>query len=120
MVTDGKGKPAAIAAPDLHVLRQAAADGPFRPTLPPRATAIVCGRSTIVPAEHDDEVLALGIPFFIAEIGRNGRLAALELSGGRFRYRFIKGALKPNEVPLLQQRLDLFQDRSQRRPQDRP
>jgi hypothetical protein len=113
MRPDPSGKIITEAAPDLHVLQGAAGAGAFQPELPAGTQAIMCGRDSIIPAEHDDEVLALGLPLFIAEQDEEGRLAALEISEGQYRFRFLHGALRPGEVPLLQARLDLFQARSQ-------
>ena len=84
------------------------------PSLPARAQAIICYRNTIVPAENDDEVIALGMPLILAQADEEGRIATLEISGGQYRLRFIKGALNSGEQASVQSKLNLFQDRSQR------
>jgi hypothetical protein len=104
-----------VRMPGLHVLEGTASPGPFRPDLPHGASAIMCGRSSIVPAEHDDEVVGLGVPLIIVEAtnGATGRLATLEIVDGRYRFRFIEGQAQPSEEAPIQQRLDQFQTRSQ-------
>lgn len=116
LVKGESGKPVVRAAPDLHVLLGAAAEGPFKPSLPPRTEAILCYRNTIVPAEHDDEVLALGLPLMLRESGEKGRIAYLEMVEGRFQYRFEKGDLSSEEQGFLQERINRFQNRSQTGP----
>jgi hypothetical protein len=114
MVKDELGKLVVLSAPELHVLRGAAAEGAFAPSLPPRSQTIICYRNTVVPAANDDEVLALGMPLILAQAGEEGRIATLEISAGQYRLRFIKGTLMPGEQASVQSKLNLFQDRSQR------
>jgi hypothetical protein len=114
MVKDESGKLVVLNAPDLHVLRGAAAEGAFAPSLPPSSQAIICYRNTVVPAANDDEVLALGMPLILSQAGEEGRITTLEISSGQYRLRFIKGTLKPSEQASVQSKLNLFQDRSQR------
>jgi hypothetical protein len=68
---------------DLHVLTQTASAAQFAPALPSGAQAIVCVRNSIIPAAHDDKVLALGIPLIIAETTRPHRMGVLEINDGR-------------------------------------
>jgi hypothetical protein len=82
------------------VLRQAA-EGRFHPVLTLVVKAIMFRRSSIIPAEHDDKVLALGLPLYLLEAKPDGRLAVFEASRGQFRLRFLKGALRPSEQPAL-------------------
>jgi hypothetical protein len=81
----------------------------------PAGAAVMCGRSTMVPAEGDWKVLAAGHPLAIADStpGSN-RLAWLEISGGQVRYRFSLGQLTPAEAAATQPRLDAFQKHFQR------
>ena len=81
--------------PALRVLVPTAQEGRFAPTLPDGVVAILCGRASILPAEHDDKVLALGIPFYILEAGNPGRLGVLEINQGQFRFRMMEGTLRP-------------------------
>ena len=111
MSQDEKGEVVALLLPDLHVLKDAALEGPYRLVLPPGVTALHCRRNSIVPAEHDDEVLALGLPLYLAEARAGGRAGVLEISSGQFRYRMVKGELLPDENELVQARLNQFQMR---------
>ena len=101
--------------PALRVLVPTAQEGRFAPTLPDGVVAILCGRASILPAEHDDKVLALGIPFYILEAGNPGRLGVLEINQGQFRFRMMEGTLRPEEEQPLQGRLNEFQSRLQAR-----
>ena len=105
------GKVITVLAPNLHVLTQAAAAGPFRPVLPRGVSAILCRRNSVIPAEHDDEVLALGLPLYLAETRPAGRIGVLEISGGQFRFRMVQGTPLAVEDRLIQARLALFQKR---------
>jgi hypothetical protein len=113
------GRLVTIEAPGLHVLRQTAATGRFAPTLPEGISSIMCGRSSIIPAANDDEVLWLGLPLYIAEMGSARRLAVLEIDQGTYRFRFLEGRARPEEQAMLDQRLAEFQARFQalQRPQ---
>jgi hypothetical protein len=101
--------------PELRVLVPTAREGRFAPTMPEGVVAILCGRASIIPAAHDDKVLALGIPFYILETGNPGRLGVLEMSQGQYRFRMLEGALRPEEDQPLQSRLNEFQTRLQAR-----
>lgn len=105
------GRMTTIEAPNLHVLQQTAAAGWFNPDIPEGTSAIMCGRSNILPAAHDDEVIALGLPLFIAETGSGRRLGVLEIEQGRFRFRMIEGSLNADEQAMMDSRLDEFQRR---------
>ena len=101
-----------VDVPALHVLEATAAQGRFAPELPAGSTAITCGRTNIVPAAQDDEVLLLGLPFFIVDPGGD-RIGALEIVDGRYRYRLLVGELGDDEIEALQSRLNEFQTRLQ-------
>ena len=95
---------------DLHVLEQAAfAD--FAPSLPRGAQAIVCLRTSITPAAHDDKVLALGIPLIIVEVGRPHRMGVLEIADGAYRYRMAEGSLPAEDQAAVQARLEEYRSR---------
>jgi hypothetical protein len=119
VVGDGKGTAQLVDAPDLHVLAGTALDGDFAPALPAGATAILCARTSIVPAEHDDEVPALGLPLFLETEG-GGRLATLEMINGGFRYRLLESEFRREEEPAVQARLDLFKARHRDRERPSP
>lgn len=114
------GRLVAIYTPELHVLRQTAAAGDFRPTLPHGIASIMCGRNSIIPAAHDDEVIWLGLPLYIAEMGTPGRLGVLEIDNGRYRYRMLEGRARPEEQARLDQRVQEFQARFDAIPRPRP
>jgi hypothetical protein len=99
-----------VAMRDLHVLALTAADR-FEPALPSGAEAIVCLRSSITPAAHDDKVLALGIPLIIVELGRPHRLGVLEVSDGAFRFRMMEGSLPAADQAAVQARLEEYRSR---------
>lgn len=107
------GRLVTIETPDLHVLRQTAAAERFAPALPDGISSIMCGRNSIIPAANDDEVLWLGLPLYIAEMGSGRRLGVLEIENGHYRYRFLEGQARPEEQALLDQRLAEFQARFQ-------
>lgn len=111
METTREGRMSTIEAPDLHVLQQTGVAGRFRPEIPEGTAGIMCGRSSIMPAAHDDEVIILGVPLFIAETGSAGRLGVLEIDQSRYRFRMIEGRLSAEEQTALDSRLDEFQRR---------
>lgn len=111
METQRGGRMTTIEAPDLHVLAQTAAAGHFSPDIPEGTSGILCGRSSILPAAHDDEVIYLGVPLFIAETGAPGRLGVLEIDQGRYRFRMIEGRLSADEQAAIDSLLDEFQRR---------
>ena len=111
METTGEGRISTIEAPDLNVLQQTAVAGRFRPEIPEGTAGIMCGRSHILPAAHDDEVIILGVPLFIAETDLGRRLGVLEINQGRYRFRMLEGRLSADEQTAMDGRLDEFQRR---------
>jgi hypothetical protein len=111
METTREGRMSTIEASDLHVLQQTSAAGRFSTNIPEGTAGIMCGRSSIMPAAHDDEVIYLGVPLFIAETGSPGRLGVLEIDQGRFRFRMLEGRLSAEEQAAMDGRLDEFQRR---------
>jgi len=105
------GRLETVEAPDLHVLEQTASGRRFAPALTQDASGIMCGRTSIVPAPNDDQVLALGLPFYIAEMGTPGRLGVLEIDSGQYRFRMLAGRLRPEDQAALDARLAEFQGR---------
>jgi hypothetical protein len=112
-IEDHHGQAVTIEAPTLHVLSQTAASGRFQPEIPAGVSSFLCSRTSIIPAAYDDEVLWLGVPLYIAEMGAPGRLGVLEINEGHYRFRFLEGAARPGEQALLDERLDQFQSRFQ-------
>jgi hypothetical protein len=111
METTREGRMSTIEAPNLHVLQQTSAAGRFSTDIPEGTAGIMCGRSSILPAAHDDEVIYLGVPLFIAETGSPGRLGVLEIDQGRYRFRMLEGRLSAEEQTAMDGRLDEFQRR---------
>jgi hypothetical protein len=103
----GPGAPL-IEAPDLHVLEQTAGDGAFSPAVPAEA-AIVCDRSSIVPATNDWKVPDSGHPLYIgSREGLSERMGVLEMAGGGLRYRLLLGAWTRDEEIQVDERLAAF------------
>lgn len=119
MLEQNRGRLESIEAPDLHVLDQTANGQRFAPAIPRGVVGINCGRTSVVPAAWDDQVLALGVPLFISETGTPGRLGVLEIDNGRYRFRLTRGQTAPEEQAQIDERLETFQarfDAAQRRP----
>jgi hypothetical protein len=106
-----RGRLETIQAPDLHVLAQTADGQRFAPVIPPGTAGISCGRTSIIPAAWDDQVILLGVPLFIAELGSLRRLGVLEINNGQFRYRFIRGRAQPEEQAQIDERVQTYQSR---------
>lgn len=100
-----------IEMPDLHVLEQTGYGASFAPALPRGTEAIVCLRTSITPAAHDDKVLALGIPLIIVEVGRPHRMGVLEIADGSFRFRLTEGSLPAADQAAVQARLEEYRGR---------
>jgi hypothetical protein len=96
--------------PNLHVLAQTAADGQFAPTPPTGAIAILCQRASIVPGEHDEEVILAHMALLVTESTgpRPHRSAALGFGEGQFRYTMRTGTLTPEEQIQVNARLAQF------------
>ena len=100
--------------PDLHVLEGTAREGRFAPDLPRGAGAIVCLRTSVMPAAHDDEAVATGLPLFLVEYGgRQRRTGVLEIQGGIYRFRLTEGRLAAEEQAAVATQLAEFQARAQ-------
>lgn len=93
---------------DLHVLQATADSVPFSlpKDAPDAVRAVICGRSSIVPAVTDYKVLAAGYPFNIVS---GGRIGVLEISGGQIRFRMVKGTIEATEIDLMRTRLNELQ-----------
>jgi hypothetical protein len=113
LMETARGRLLTIEAPGLHVLQQTAASGRFAPAIPAGTSAIMCARSHVIPAANDDEVISLGLPLFIAEMGTPGRLGVLEIDAGHYRFRMLEGQLTAEEQSAVDGRLGEFQGRLQ-------
>jgi hypothetical protein len=111
-LVNGPAGVSSVDTPELRLLEATARPGPLELAPPAGAQSVQCGRTSIAPAEHDDELLALGLPLFIVDVNSPAsRLGALEISSGRFRYRLLEGNLTKAEGKAVSRRLDLFQAR---------
>ena len=86
----------------------------FSPELPAgdTATSVLCVREDLIPAPNDYQVLRGGFPLYIDDrgMGRPERIGVLEVSGGRVRFRLIKGDPLTAEIKdRLGTRLDQLQ-----------
>ena len=106
-----RGQLLTIEATDLHVLDQTADGQRFAPAVPQGMAGISCGRTSVIPAAWDDQVLALGLPLFIAETGTRGRVGVLEIDNGRYRFRLIRGEMQPDEQAQVDERIQSYQTR---------
>jgi hypothetical protein len=111
MLEQDRGRMVTIEAPGLHVLAQTAGGRQFAPAIPQGIAAISCGRTSIIPAAWDDQVITLGLPLFIAEVGTAGRFGVLEIDNGRYRFRFIRGTAQPDEQAQIDERIQTYQRR---------
>jgi len=104
-----EGKETVVALPSLHVI-EATADGAFvlPKDAPPHVSAIQCGRLSLVPAKNDFKVLQAGFLFMI--VAPDDRIAAMELSNGQLQYRTIKGEFASDEIPQIQEFLNVNQN----------
>jgi hypothetical protein len=95
--------------PNLHVLAQTEAAGPFAPTPPAGAFAIICYRASIVPGAHDEEVILAHMPLVISQTGPTPhRIGALGYDGSHFTYVMRSGTLTPEEQAAVDARLAEF------------
>ena len=74
--------------------------------------ALMCWRSTIVPAANDYKITLEGFPFYIVTGSESEGLKTLELGmvKGQFIVEMIEGQLTPEEMDAAQIRLNEFQD----------
>ena len=97
----------------LKVMEQTAKDGAF--TLPRGAPkdvqAILCKRSTIMPAPQDYKVLQAGYTLYITD--ELNRVAALGLVDGSVQMNMLDGAMTEVEQSQIRPRLNELQDRMQ-------
>ena len=109
-LTGDRSHPTFSDDPNLHVLAQTAADGPFAPTPPAGAFAIACARASIVPGEHDEEVILAHMPFIITQSTgpTPHRAGALGFSGGHFTSVMRTGTLTAAEQAAVDARLAEF------------
>ena len=110
---ESNGAPKTTPMPALKVMEQTAKDGAF--TLPRGAPkevqAVMCKRSSILPAAHDYKVLKAGYTLYLND--ELGRVAVLGIADGRVRLYMLDGAMTEAEQseinPLLREFDGYFQ-----------
>jgi len=90
----------------------------FEPKVPPgaKAEAIMCGRNGYFLAPNDYKVLLSGIVLYVVDKGwgHAERMGSLEISGGQFRFRGVKGdPMTKEQMNQIGARLDAFQTATQ-------
>lgn len=110
VIEDARGVVQTVKDASLKVLDQTTANATFSYTGHANTRAIICGRTDIVPAVNDFKVTAAGFPLDIVHASEaEGRVGALEMSGGQFRFRMLKGKLTEDEAQRVLLRLNEFQ-----------
>jgi hypothetical protein len=114
VVSDTSGVNATIPVGALHVIAATASSGPFVLPLgsPTSVKAVMCSRSSLVPALHDDKVVLAGYPFAITSETKSGRRVLwLEMSAGKFQVSYDARVLTSDEQEAVQARMNEFQNR---------
>lgn len=110
---ESNGAPRTTPMPALKVIEQTAKDGAF--SLPRGAPkdvqAVMCKRSSILPAAHDDKVLKAGYLLYLTD--ELGRVAVLGLADGRVQLDVLDGAMTEAEQAVASARLEEFQSHVQ-------
>lgn len=102
-----QGAQAFVELPALRVIEQTAQGGRFPAELPDGA-AILCWRSSIVPAANDWKAIAGGHLLFIAVPGES-RVGALERAGDGYRYSLLNdGGFSREERANVDRRMQSF------------
>jgi len=112
--SDASGVNATIPLEALHVIAATASTGPFvLPAGSPSSSKVVmCYRSSLVPALHDDKVVLAGYPFAITSETKTGRhVLWLEMANGKFQVSYEPGILTHDEQEAVQSRMNEFQNR---------
>ena len=100
--------PEMVTAPSISVLGLSKNDSFRLPMgIPANVAAVVCERSSIVPAEFDYKVLQAGLPFAIKV--PSGNTLWLEINNGQVGVSYGEGALSTDEQSRTQQWLDRIQ-----------
>jgi hypothetical protein len=110
------GAPKTSPMPALKVMEQTAKDGAF--TLPRGAPkdvqAVMCKRSSILPAAHDYKVLKAGYTLYLSD--DLGRVAVLGIADGRVQLDMLDGAMTEAEQSEMSPRLREFDAYFQKSP----
>ena len=108
LMVAGEEERKTIAAPGLRILDYNADNRLFRflPDGPYEVTAVICERSSVIPAEYDNQVLVAGVPLYIKA---NDRIVVLEFSSQEYQLRLIDGpSFTAQEQEAIQARLKSF------------
>ncbi len=110
---ESNGAPKTTPMDTLKVIEQTSKDGAFAlPRGAPKGVqAVMCKRSSILPAAHDDKVLQAGYMLYISD--ELGRVAVLGMADGRVQLDMLDGALTEAEQAQARARLAQFTARSQ-------
>jgi hypothetical protein len=105
---ESNGAPATVPMENLKVIEQTAKAGAFKlPRGAPKVVqAVICKRSSIVPAAHDDKVPRSGYTLYVTD--ELGRVAALGLVDGQLQFDVLDGALTEAEQAQASARLREF------------
>ncbi len=106
---EANGLPKTTAMDGLKVIEQTAKEGRFAlPRGAPKdVQAVLCKRSTVVPATHDYKVLQAGFTLYLTD--DLARMAALGLVDGQVRFNLLDGALTEAEQGQLARSLPPLQ-----------
>lgn len=113
---ESNGAPKTTPLSALKVIEQTSKDGAF--TLPRGAPkgvqAVMCKRSSILPAAHDYKILQAGFALYLSD--ELGRVAVLGIADGRVQLDMLDGALTEAEQAQLNLRVRDFESAIQPRP----
>lgn len=106
---ESNGAPKTTPISGLKVIEQTSKDGGFAlPRGAPREVqAVLCKRSSVLPAAHDYKVLLAGFMLYLSD--ELGRVAVLGKANGRVQLDMLDGALTEAEQSQANARLADFQ-----------
>ena len=110
---ESNGAPKTTPMEALKVIEQTSKEGAFAlPRGAPKdVQAVICKRSSIMPAAHDYKVLQAGYTLYLTD--DLDRVAALGLVDGRVQLNTVDGALTEVEQSQVRGRLEELQERMQ-------
>jgi len=113
---ESNGAPKSTPMDTLKVIEQSSRDGAFSlPRGAPKGVqALMCKRSSILPAAHDYKVLQAGYMLYITD--ELGRVAVIGMAEGRVQLDMLDGAMTEAEQSRARERLAEFQSQFQPRP----
>lgn len=116
IMLESNGAPKTTPMDTLKVIGQTSGDGAFSlPRGAPKGVqAVMCKRSSILPAAHDYKVLQAGFTLYVTD--ELGRVAVLGVADGRVQLDMLDGAMTEEEQSRARERLAEFQAQVQARP----